>query len=310
MDKPVNQPLLFEMLRSFTTLAQTLNLSQTVARLGSTRQTVRRHITLLEQARGEKLFELRDRQYVLTDAGEQSLREAHAILERGQAWLMNVTGHVGGLEHLSVTLDGEAPYHLQQHPIERIWTHGPEFLREAARAWTEAGGQIEHPALADIRPWLMVYRRTGEDWLCVEIGEQSSYATWFGWAWARSSVGRPLGGMPGGQRFAEVMGQPFEDVWLHRGLRLDHIHARIKDANGSMSPINYQRLLMGCRFPDGDFALAAMVHRSRDLEIEGVTAADLAQMPESMVMPDVRPGAEAAPEAARRLPPEAPQAMG
>ena len=58
--------VLFEALRSFSTLASTLNLSRAVDALGTTRQTVRRHISLLEEARGEELFALIDRQYVLT----------------------------------------------------------------------------------------------------------------------------------------------------------------------------------------------------------------------------------------------------
>ena len=46
--REMNQPLLFEMLRSFTTLARTLNLSHAVEELNSTRQTIRRHISQLE----------------------------------------------------------------------------------------------------------------------------------------------------------------------------------------------------------------------------------------------------------------------
>ncbi len=65
---------MFEMLRSFTTLASTLNLSRAVIALGSTRQTVRRHIQQLEELRGEQLFEVHDRQYVLTEAGSRSVR--------------------------------------------------------------------------------------------------------------------------------------------------------------------------------------------------------------------------------------------
>jgi len=42
-------PLLYEMVRSFTVLADTLNLSQAVRLLGSTRQTVRRHIAQIEE---------------------------------------------------------------------------------------------------------------------------------------------------------------------------------------------------------------------------------------------------------------------
>ena len=55
----VNQPLLFEMIRSFTTLAQTLNLSHAVAELNSTRQTVRRHISQLEALRSARTRRMR-----------------------------------------------------------------------------------------------------------------------------------------------------------------------------------------------------------------------------------------------------------
>lgn len=67
---------LAEMLRSFVVLADTLNLSHAVERLQTTRQTVRRHIKLLEERRGAPLFELRDRQYALTPAGKRALPEA------------------------------------------------------------------------------------------------------------------------------------------------------------------------------------------------------------------------------------------
>ena len=50
--------LLFEMIRSFVTLATTLNLSHAVAELGTTRQTLRRHIQQLEEAMNTALFEV------------------------------------------------------------------------------------------------------------------------------------------------------------------------------------------------------------------------------------------------------------
>ena len=95
MPQPHSHAILFEMLRSFTTLAHTLNLSKAVRVLGSTRQTVRRHIDILEDIRGEKLFKLQDRQYNLTEAGSQSLHEAEILLSRGEAWLTGRTKTVG-----------------------------------------------------------------------------------------------------------------------------------------------------------------------------------------------------------------------
>ena len=74
----VTPGLLFEMIRSFVTLAATLNLSHAVKDLGSTRQTVRRHISTLEDAMGVPLFYVDDRRYYLTVAGENALPDAKA----------------------------------------------------------------------------------------------------------------------------------------------------------------------------------------------------------------------------------------
>jgi len=75
--KEVTNPLLFEMIRSFSTLAKRLNLSHAVEELGSTRQTVRRHIDNLEEIKGVVLFRVVDRRYELTEAGTHALPEAN-----------------------------------------------------------------------------------------------------------------------------------------------------------------------------------------------------------------------------------------
>ena len=85
MKKHQCQSILFEHLKSFSTLAHSLNLSNALRELGSTRQTVRRHINLLEEVRGEKLFSIEDRQHQLTVAGRASLRETEDIWARGEA---------------------------------------------------------------------------------------------------------------------------------------------------------------------------------------------------------------------------------
>ena len=92
--------LLFEMIRSFVSLAATLNLSHSVKQLGSTRQTVRRHISTLEEAMNAPLFSVNDRQYTLTDAGRNALPGAEDILARGITWLRGQSRSIGSLQHL------------------------------------------------------------------------------------------------------------------------------------------------------------------------------------------------------------------
>ena len=66
---------------------------------------------------------------------------------------------------------------------------------------------------------------------------------------------------------------------------LDHIHTQLPDKDGKeMVPISYQRLLMGCRFPDGSFALAMLVDRTNNIIIEGLSKEQAGLMPAEFVM--------------------------
>ncbi len=280
-----SQSILFELLRSFTTLARLLNLSHAVKELNSTRQTVRRHITQLEELRGEALFEVIDRQYVLTDAGRRALPEATDLLARGYAWSRNELSHVGGLFSIRYETDPEFDYHLQQHPIGSLWRGQSALMQQCLRAWAAAGGEIEHEAMRPVRDYLLIYRKMGEAWLVSEIGELSAFTSWFGWAKARSSVGSVLEQMPGGSNFAVLLNEPFKDVFVSEGLRLDHIHTQIpREEGGPRVPLSFQRLMMGCRFPDGTLAIAAYVERSHDISIEWLDRAKIESMPEDLVM--------------------------
>lgn len=280
-----NQAILHELLRSFTTLAETLNLSRAVEQLQTTRQTVRRHIRILEEARNAPLFEVHDRQYHLTEAGRQALPEALELLYRGENWLANRSHHINGLLHIRTTPKDAITYHLQQHPISRIWTNKPGILRGALQAWASAGGELEHPAMERYRPYFMVYRWADPDWILTEIGDDSSFSSWFGWVHSRSSIGRPLDRLPGGGSFASLLAKPLEDIHASHGVRLDHIHTLIPRAEGEEpTPISFERLTLGCRYPDDSFAMVNLVWRSHDLEIPDIPDTVIRSMPAELVM--------------------------
>ena len=272
VNKPVeSHALLHEMIRSFVTLARTLNLSHAVKELGSTRQTVRRHITQLEAAKGVELFTVEDRQYQLTEAGKNALPEALTLLARANTWLNSNVSHVSGLQRLSTGLPSGWSFDQQQHPLSKIWTLESPILREALRSWAMSGGNIESENMAHVRPYLIVYRHTSAGWICVEFGERSFYVNWFGWTKARSSVGKSLGTMPGGEDFARMLEEPFHDVQTTQSARLDHVHTQVpREAGGPLHPVNYQRLMMGGQFPDTSLALFALVEPTIDIEINGL----------------------------------------
>ncbi|SDO25597.1 regulatory helix-turn-helix protein, lysR family [Lutimaribacter pacificus] len=277
--------VLFEALRSFTTLARTLNLSHAVKELNSTRQTVRRHVDQLEAMRGEELFELVDRQYRLTEAGQRALPEAEDLLARATAWSHGHASHANGLFTIKYSAAGSFEYHLQQHPISKVWESGSELMRCAVRSWALAGGQIEDSAMAIMRPYLLVYRRQNDSWLCCEIGEESAFASWFGWAKARSSIGSILESFPGGSIIASLMNEPLEDIERCHGLRLDHVFTRVpREDGGDKIPMAFQRLTMGGEFPDGSFALLSVVQRTYDIAIPHLDDSIIRTMPEKLVM--------------------------
>ena len=280
-----NYPLLFEMLRSFTTLASTLNLSHAVRELGSTRQTVRRHITQLEELKGGQLFKVTDRQYELTDIGAKVLPEAQDLLARAEGWVNGDSRILNGLQYLRTSDPTGWSFFQQQQPLSKAFNSSSDMIRGSMSAWDQSGGSLEHAAMEPIRQNLMVYRRVGDDWFCVELGENSSYVSWFGWANARSSIGRPLGKMPGGEGFARLIEQAHIDVETNQGARLDHTFTQIPRSMGAKPmPICYERLLLGGSFPDGSFALLSTVRRTYDVDIMGVDDEMLRLMPEELLM--------------------------
>lgn len=279
--------LLHEMIRSFTTLARTLNLTHAVKELGSTRQTLRRHIGLLEELKGVELFTVVDRQYQLTEAGQRALPEAEDILARGHSWLNRDVGHIQGLQHISKVLPEGWGFHQQQRSLADIWDAERPLFRETVKAWTLAQGQLEHEALQHVRPYFMVFRDSPSGWLSVEIGDDSAFVSWFSWTAARSSIGRDVGKMPGGDDFARLLSAAFDEVKCTRGLRLDHVCTLLPRVEGGpMVPLSYQRLMLGGTFPDGTFALISVVERCYDLSIEGVSPEQVKRMPKDMLTPE------------------------
>ena len=272
--------LMYEMIRSFVALADTLNLSHAVLQLESTRQTVRRHISLLEEMLGEPLFVVSDRKYEITDVGNAMLEGARDLLIRSNNWLSGSTTHIGKLQRVSKEVGSDWYFHQQQKPLSEIFDSPSPLLRDSFRGWSLAGGYLEHEAIAHVRPHFIVYRPTQSGWICVEFGEESFYVKWFGLAKARSSVGRPIGKMPGGKDFAALVEQPYDEVLHTRGVRLDHISTAVpREDGGPQILISYKRLMMAGRFPDGSFALIGIVQPERNVDISGFDNLEIADFP-------------------------------
>ena len=276
----------FDMLRAFDSLAQTLNLSETAERLGVTRQTVRRHISDLETLRGGALFSLHKHSYTLTQLGLASLAGARSMLRQAESWSKAALSSPSSqhLEYAEFEDSGGRRYLSQQHPVSMVSKYGGAILQESLAAWGSALGQIEAPEIAEVRPYLVLYRRSAQGWVCVEVGEKSAYAKWFGWKWSKSAVGRLSEDDHAGDAFNRFIAEAYERLHDEGGVRLDHLFAHLpREMSDAPIPVTFQRLLMGCVFPDDTPALAVLVSISPDVTITGLSSEDRQRVPKAIM---------------------------
>ena len=277
--------LLFEMMRSFVTLAKTLNLSHAIIELNSTRQTLRRHIALLEELRGGALFEVIDRRYSLSPLGKAILPEAQNIVDLSTAWLNGEAEQIGGLQVLRNERPDGGFFYQQQHPVDRAFSSSGDMLRSVIAGWSQAQGQLEHDALRAVRPLCNIFRRAHGSLIFTEVGALSSFVSWFGRDLAQSTIARPISQMPGGDGFGRLVDMAYGEVECTHSIRLDHVHASIpKAGEDELVPISYERLILGARFPDQSPAIISVVRRTYDIEIKGVSEEMIRKMPEDCLM--------------------------
>ncbi|MEM6385589.1 MAG: LysR family transcriptional regulator [Pseudomonadota bacterium] len=277
----------FDMLRAFVSMAQTLNLSETAASLGLTRQTVRRHINDLEEFRGGSLFLLHKQSYKLTDLGEASLMGARSMLRQAESWAQGDTKKPTRSQHLEAARHINAAkekYLSQQHPVSSVAFLGTPLVQRALKAWGAGMARIESPEMSDARPYLAIYRRSVAGWVCVEIGDQSTYARWFGWTWAKSAVGRLSDEDRAGAEYNRFISEAYDRIHGEGGVRFDHIFGYLpRESSERPVPVTFQRLLMGCVFPDGTPALAVLTSVTSQVDIDGLSAEDKMQVSQNLL---------------------------
>ncbi len=276
------------MLRAFVSLSKTLNLTETTKLVGATRQTVRRHITDLEVIMGQALFSLEKQEYVLTAYGKGCVADAESILRQLESWATRsrmTKRRSQWLESANYLDANGREFFSQQQPIIRIAKNGLPIMKKTLAAWGQAHTQIEDPATSDVRPFLVIYRKSQTGWICVEIGERSAYAKWFGWAWSKSAVGRLSEDDNAGDDFNEFISGAYARIYGEGGVRLDHLYAHLpREGCDEPIPVSFQRLLMGCVFPDGTSGLAVLVLMTNQIDIDALCDVEISCVPEELVM--------------------------
>jgi len=282
-----NSGVTIAMLRAFVSMSRNLNLSKTCKELGATRQTVRRHISDLERIKGVQLFEVTDRQYHLTSLGQANLEGAKSLLLQLDIWSGQSSlrkNLSGGLESSRYIDDDGLEFFSQQHPVSTIASHGLPLVKRALISWGNAETRIEHEAMELIRPYSVLYRKGPAGWVFVDIGMESAYAKWFGWAWSKSAIGKLMSEDNVGDEYNEFIAGAYSRIYEEGGVRLDHLFAYLPKDGGDPLPVTFQRLLLGCVFPDGTPGLNVLAVITQKIEIDELKAEDRPSIPEDMNM--------------------------
>ncbi len=87
--------------------------------------------------------------------------------------------------------------------------------------------------------------------------------------------GPPFGRRSGGKRVYHFISDAYDRIHGEGGVRLDHLFAHLpRETSDHPVPVTFQRLLMGCVFPDGTPALVVMPDVTPNVEIDGLSQAD------------------------------------
>lgn len=275
------------MIRVFVSMSQTLNLSKTCREMGQTRQTVRRHLTDLEEILGHSLFEVTERQYVLTDFGKNNLASASRLLSGIDAWSgqsQNQTLITNGLEENRFTDECGREYFSQQHSVSKIGEYSSPLITQALSAWAMSQAKIDHKSWANIRPYSVLYRKSLLGWVFVEVGERSAYSRWFGSDWAKSAAGKLMNEDDVGDDFNNFISGAYARIYDEGGVRLDHLYVHTQKDDGEIAPATFQRLLVGGIFPDGTPALSVIAVITRNVRIDALTETHHVSMSEEYLM--------------------------
>lgn len=276
MSKMKLPSVMFEMLRSFATVSETLNISKAVAELGFTRQTIRRHLDDLEELLGFKLFKVTNRQYSITEEGKECLKGVQELLEELDDWV--VQKHVGRNELARIAHIDEASgffYFCEQQKLLDVWDHSMPLMQAGLAAWSQSEGRIEHEAFDKIKPYLILNRKNRSDWICTFVGETSSYATWLGITWAKSAIGQAIEDDPSMSSDRRFIIKSYDTVFEQGIPKYDHIYGQYaREEHGEMLPVSFQRLVLPLKLPNNDSVLGVLVGRTNNINInlpEGVT---------------------------------------
>lgn len=287
--------LYFAALQSFVVLAQTKRMQDAATQLGVSRQTIMRHVSHLEQLRGDvPLLSHAGHTYSLTQEGKDFFRRAQNILDQARS-LAGRTGLssdiVDGLERTRLITQSGHDYRSQQHPLWRVSEIGTVTIKKAFHIWQKANFDIGHPEVQELMPVLTIFRWQKFGWVCTHVGAESAYAHWVGKEWALSAVGCLQADAPAGRDYQVFASHAYESVLASGSCRYDHHYLELgKEAEHkfkfNLRHGTYQRLLMPFQLPDQTPVLVSLAMLTRQVSFADFEISHDAKMPIEMCPDD------------------------
>lgn len=252
------------------------SISTTSEGLGISRSTVRSHFDRLAQLlnNGQALIH----KGKLTEDGER-------LYARIKNDLAVNSETLDAIQNSPLTT-GLLAWASQRHNVELLENRDTctPILFHAWRAWRTGGANLDSIGMRALVPWSMIFRQWTNGWMLVEIGEKSSFASWFGPERARyfkSEVRQSF--LTGDVSFRETA-RAYDEVGRWGTPILHHVHACIPRFEGQENEwISYQRLVLPIGWGD-DVGLAVFVARTNDVQIEALAEGDRHPMPPDMLM--------------------------
>ena len=148
-------------------------------------------------------------------------------------------------------------------------------------AWGNAETQIEHEAMEAIRPYSVLFRKGPAGWVFVDVGPEFRLCEVVRLDLVQSAIGKLMNEDDVGDEFNEFIAGAYSRIYHEGGVRLrSPIRLRV-EGRWRSSAGTFQRLLLGCVFPDGTPGLIVLAVITRQVEIDALDPAeDIPDLPQ------------------------------
>jgi len=260
----------------FDKLYETRSISSTADNLNISRSTVRSHI--------DRLAKILNNGDTITDRGK--LTEGGERLYARIRYDLAAFGNSLDVIKNTPAVTGPLAWASQRHHVSLLddVSQTVPVIHHAWQAWRSGNASLDSLGMRALVPWSLIFRPWEDGWMLVEIGEKSSYVSWFGAERARyfkSEIRQSK--LTGGVSFDETS-RAYDEVARWGTPILHHIHACIPRYEGKDNEwVTYQRLVLPIKWGQ-EAGLAVFSARTNNISIDSLSDQDRHWLPDELLM--------------------------